>query len=126
MRSLRELVDGDPECDRLLELVDGCRDLDLRIYRALLSADGRRSIDQIAEAVERDRSTTYRAVRRLHEHGYVDRKQVTYENGGYCYEYDPVDPEVVAGQLRTRIEDCHQALEELLEEFLEQYGGQPN
>lgn len=123
MRALGELLEGDPGCEKLLELVDGCGELDHEIYLSLLSSDERRSVDEIAETVDRDRSTTYRAVRRLYENGYLEREQVTYQNGGYCYRYAPVDPEEVAVSLRERVTSCHQRLEALVEEFRETYGG---
>lgn len=126
MRPLRQLLDDDPECERLLEVLDGCGELDREIYVTLLEADGGRSVVEIAEAVDRDRSTTYRAVRRLHENGYLDREQETYENGGYCYLYAPVDPDEVASTLRTRLVRCHERLDALIEEFRETYGGQAN
>ncbi len=121
MQPLRELLDGDPGCDRLLEVVDGCAELDREIYVRLLDADSRKSIAEIADVVDRDRSTTYRAVRRLHENGYLRREQETYDNGGYCYRYGPVDPETVAEQLRERLVDCHERLDALIDEFRETY-----
>lgn len=124
MRPLREFLDEETECDRLLEVVDGCGELDRKIYLTLLDAESRQSIADIAEAVDRDRSTTYRAVRRLHEHGYVDREQETYDHGGYCYRYSPVDPDEVASALRERILECHERLDDLIEEFRETYGRQ--
>lgn len=119
MQALRELLDDDPGCDRLLEWVDGCGELDQEIYVTLLEADDRMSIDEIAEAVDRDRSTAYRAVRRLHENDYLDREQVTYDNGGYCHRYGAVDPDEVANALRRRLATCHRRLDALVEEFRE-------
>lgn len=124
MRPLRELLDGDPGCDRLLELVDGCGELDRDIYLRLLEADDPKSVEELAETVDRDRSTTYRSMRRLHENGYLEREQVTYENGGYCYRYRPVDPEDVAASLRDRLATCHDRLDELVDEFRETYSQQ--
>ena len=117
MRGFRELLDGDPECEDLLAWVDGCRHLDLEVYRILHETDGRLSVDEIAEDVDRDRSTTYRAVRRLHENGYLDREQVTYDGGGYCYRYAAVDPDEVAAHLEDRVESCHRELTAMVDEF---------
>lgn len=122
MRPLREALGEDPACDRLLELVDGCGELDRKIYRELLATDVGEKVDDIASRVDRDRSTTYRAVRRLHENGYLEREREAYDDGGYCYRYTAVDPEEVAETLRQRIQQCHAKLESLVEEFQQTYG----
>lgn len=122
MRPLREALDGDPPCELLLEWVDGCREIDREIYRDLLHCDEPQSVDEIADSIDRDRSTAYRAVRRLHEKGYLEREQVTYDNGGYCYRFVPTDPEEVAQAIRERLEQYHRDLDNLVEEFRREYG----
>lgn len=122
MRPLRKALDDDPSCERLLEWVDGCKEIDCDIYLDLLEAEQAKTVDEIAAAIDRERSTAYRAVRRLHDAGYLDREQVTYDNGGYCYRFLPTDPEEVAAQLHERIERCHRDMDALVEEFRQQYG----
>ena len=122
MRPLREALQGDPPCELLLEWVDGCREIDREIYLELLESGEPKSVDDIAEAIDRDRSTAYRAVRRLHEAEYLEREQITYDNGGYCYTYEPKDPNDVAAVLHERIDQYHRDLDALVEEFRRQYG----
>ena len=121
MRALADLLKDDPECDAVLELVDGCGELDRKIYRTALDAEDRLTVDEFATLVDRDRSTTYRAIRRLHEHGYLDRERVSYDSGGYCYRYESVDPDVVAGKLSDRLASCHERLQGLVDEFRDRY-----
>lgn len=122
MRPLREALDGDPPCEMLLEWVDGCREIDREIYRDLVATEGAKSVDQIAEAIDRNRSTAYRSVRRLYDAGYLTREQVTYDNGGYCYRFAATDPEEVASALRERLNRYHRDLDKLVDEFRNQYG----
>ncbi len=122
MRPLREALTDDPPCEVLLEWVDGCHELDRKIYLDLLEAERAKTIDEIAATIDRNRSTAYRAVRRLHETGYLTREQVSYDTGGYCYRFAAVDPDTVAASLRERIERYYRDLDELVEEFRCQYG----
>ena len=121
MRALADLLDDDPDPDAVLEWVDGCGTLDRELYRTAVDAEDPLTIEQLADAVDRDRSTTYRAVRRLHEHGYFDRERETYETGGYCYRYEAVDPEIVAGRLSERLSRCYDAMQSLVDEFRDGY-----
>lgn len=122
MRPLREALEGDPPCELLLEWVDGCREIDREIYLDLLETDGPKTVDEIAAAIDRDRSTAYRAVRRLHEADYLEREQVTYDNGGYCYRFVATDPDDVATALHERLDQYHRDLDALVEEFRQRYG----
>lgn len=120
MRPLREALADDPSCEFLLECLDGCREIDVQIYRSLLEEDACKTVDEIATAIDRDRSTAYRAIRRLHEGGYLERRQIIYDTGGYCYEFAPADPDEVARTLHQRLEECHRDMEALVEEFREE------
>lgn len=121
MSAMRDVLDDDTDCSDLLQLVDGCNGFDCEIYRTLVEAADDFSVDEIAEAVDRDRSATYRAVRRLHDYGYLDREQFTYDSGGYCYRYQAVDPETVATTLRTKIAECHNEFDGLIDDFVETF-----
>ena len=122
MRSIRDHLTADLDCDSLLECVNGLHELDRTIYFHLLETDECTTVEEIAAAVDRDRSTAYRAVRRLHDAGYLNREQVTYENGGYCYRYEPNDPDDIAASMSVTIDEWHARLDSLVEEFRAEHG----
>lgn len=119
--ALQEVVDEDHDSGWLLEWVHGFAELDRRIFFLLLEADEKRTVDEIAAEVDRDRSTTYRALRRLDDRGYLEREQRTYENGGYCYRYGAVEPDTIARELEETIATCQERLDALLAEFRQSY-----
>lgn len=120
--SVAEELRRDLDCEDLLECVHGLTDLDRACFEALASADAPRTIDDIAEAVDRERSTVYRSVHRLLESGFVEKEQVNYEHGGYYHVYRPVDPETVADEMATLVDEWSAKMAELVGEFREQYG----
>ena len=124
MRALRDVLDNDTDCGDVLQLVDGCNGFDCEIYQTLVERNERLSIDEITDAVDRDRSATYRAVSRLHDFGYLDREQETYDSGGYCYRYKAVAPETVGVALKAKITECHADFEGLIDDFVNTYGSQ--
>ena len=123
--ALRELVDQEHECGWLLECVDGCSTLDREIFFLLLDVDGKRTVDEIAGLVDRERSTTYRSLRRLEEQGYLEKEQRTYDSGGFCYRYGTAQPDVIFEHLEATITDCQRQLDTLLAEFRRVYCDPP-
>ena len=63
--SMSEQLQRDMECEGLLECFHGLKQLDKDCYQALVSSDEALTIDEVAERVDRERSTAYRAVQRL-------------------------------------------------------------
>ena len=112
----------DLDCEDLLECVHGLTDLDRSCYQALTASEEPLTVDEIAEAVGRERSTAYRSVRRLLEAGFVTKDQVNYDHGGYYHVYRPVDPESVADELGSMVDEWHAEMRTLIDEFRERYG----
>jgi predicted transcriptional regulator len=119
--SMAEYLRQDMECEGLLECLHGLKKLDRDCYRVLVESDGRLTVDEIAEEVERERSTTYRSVQRLMQAGLVDKEQVNYEGGGYCHVYHPVDAGEVADEMRRTLNDWYAKVGRLIHEFEEKY-----
>lgn len=120
--SVAEELRRDLDCEDLLECVHGLTVLDRACFEALASADAPKTIDDIADAVDRERSTVYRSVHRLLESGFVEKEQVNYEHGGYYHVYRPVDPESVADEMAALVDRWSAKMAELVTEFREQYG----
>lgn len=64
--SLKEMLRQDLQCEGLLECFHGMGDLEKRVVSVLVESEEPLTIDEMADQVDRERSTTYRAVRWPH------------------------------------------------------------
>ena len=119
--SMHDYLDQDMQCEGLLECFYGLKELDRRVFGVLASSDARLTIDQIAEEVDRERSTAYRSVQRLMEAGFVRKEQVNYDHGGYYYVFEPVDADEVADDLQRMLNDWYAKMGQLIGEFKDKY-----
>ncbi|MFB6311591.1 MAG: helix-turn-helix domain-containing protein [Salinirussus sp.] len=120
-RSLADQLRADLECESLLECFHGLTDLDRLVFRTLAGANEPLSIDEIADQVERERSTAYRSVQRLLEAGFIRKEQVNYDHGGYYHVYRPVDADRIADDLQRVLNDWYAQMGQLIAEFRETY-----
>lgn len=119
--SMTEYLRQDMECEGLLECVHGLKKLDRDCYRVLVNAEEPLTVDDVADEVNRERSTTYRAVQRLMQSGLVQKEQINYEEGGYCHVYRPIDANEVAEEMRRTLNDWYAKMGQLIHEFEEKY-----
>ncbi len=116
-----EMLRQDMECEGLLECFHGLKELDRECFRVLVESDEPRTVDEVAEAVERERSTAYRALQRLKQAGFVQKEQVNYEQGGYYHVFRPTEPDVVADEMQRMLNDWYAKMGQLIGEFREKY-----
>jgi predicted transcriptional regulator len=116
-----EYLQSDMECEGLLECIHGLKQLDRNCFRVLVEADEPLTVDQIADSVDRERSTAYRAVQRLLQTGFIQKEQVIYEQGGYYHVYRPTDPDEVADDMQRLLNDWYAKMGQLIQEFRDQY-----
>lgn len=121
--SLQDQLAEDLACEDLLECVHGLGTLDRRCYRYLAERDGPATVDEIAEDVDRERSTVYRALQRLKAAGVARSEQVNYEHGGYYHVYAAVDADRVAEAMQRTLNDWYATVGSLIGEFRETYEG---
>ena len=120
--SLAEYLRRDMECEGLLECLHGLKNLDKQCYQVLVETDEPLTVDEVAEEVDRERSTVYRAIQRLLQAELVQKDQVNYDQGGYYHVYYPTDPEVVTDQMQRILNDWYAQMGTLIQEFEERYG----
>ena len=120
---MSEQLQRDMECEGLLECFHGLKQLDKDCYQALVSADEALTIDEVAERVDRERSTAYRAVQRLLKAGFIQKEQINYEQGGYYHVYRPTDPSQIADDMQRMLNDWYAKMGQLIGEFEEKYDG---
>ncbi|MFC6825738.1 helix-turn-helix domain-containing protein [Halopelagius fulvigenes] len=119
--SMAEYLQADMECEGLLECVHGLKPLDRDVFEVLVESDAPMTVDDVAEAVDRERSTAYRAVQRLLQSGYIQKEQVNYEQGGYYHVYRPADADEVADDMQRTLNDWYAKIGQLIHEFREKY-----
>ncbi|EMA18187.1 MULTISPECIES: helix-turn-helix domain-containing protein [Haloarcula] len=119
--SMSEQLRRDMQCEGLLECFHGLKELDKECFRALVEADEPLTVDELAEAVDRERSTAYRAVQRLLQTGFIEKDQINYDQGGYYHVYSPTDPSQIADEMQRMLNDWYAKMGQLIQEFENKY-----
>ncbi|MEF8774001.1 MAG: helix-turn-helix domain-containing protein [Halobacteriales archaeon] len=117
-----EQVRRDMECEGLLECFHGLKKLDRELFQVLADAEDPQTVDALAEAVERERSTAYRSVQRLLEAGLIEKEQINYEQGGYYHVYRSVGSDRMAEEMQRLLNDWYAQMGQLIREFESRYG----
>ncbi len=118
---MSEQLQRDMECEGLLECFHGLKQLDKQCFQVLVQADEPLTVDEIAEIVDRERSTAYRSIQRLLKAGFIQKEQVNYEQGGYYHVYSPTDAERIADSMQRMLNDWYAKMGQLISEFEEKY-----
>ena len=119
--SMSEYLKQDMECEGLLECIHGLKNLDKEIFLLLTEQAQPLTVDEIAEQVDRERSTAYRSVQRLVTSGFVQKEQVNYDQGGYYHVFRPTDPDEIADDMQRMLNDWYAKMGQLIGEFREKY-----
>jgi predicted transcriptional regulator len=119
--SMSDYLRADMECEGLLECFYGLTELDRAVFGVLARETEPLTVDEVAEAVGRERSTAYRSIQRLVDAGVVRKEQVNYEQGGYYHVFELEGSDEVAGQLQRMLNDWYAKMGQLIGEFRETY-----
>lgn len=112
---LDELIErSDPDFRTVMSCVFGIEDHETRTYLALLEQPGS-TVEELAAALDRDRSTVNRSLSTLTERGLVWRDRRLLDGGGYVYQYTAIAlPEAKAmlhDALRAWTESVHDVID---------------
>jgi predicted transcriptional regulator len=101
----RELmVDDEPEFEEVLACVFDVQHHEARTYLELLDRPGS-TVEELADALDRDRSNVNRSLSTLREKGLASRERRLLDGGGHVYQYS-------ATPLAEARELMHRTLEE--------------
>ncbi|KPN31329.1 HTH-type transcriptional regulator lrs14 [Halolamina pelagica] len=120
--SMREMLQSDMQCEGLLECFHDLKRIDKEVFRLLNDRSAGLTVDEIADGVDRERSTAYRSVQRLLSAGFIQKEQENYEQGGYHHVYHPRDAEKIAQDMQRTLNDWYAKMGNLIGEFTEKYG----
>jgi len=101
----------------LMRCILGLQEIEIRIYFNLLE-NGEGSVLEIAERVNRDRTTVQKALRSLMNCGLVSRKKVT-EKVGYKYIYNAVELDKVSDIIEGLLDEWYHNVKKWLSYFRE-------
>ena len=118
---MSEQLKQDMECEGLLECFHGLKQLDKQCFQVLVRAGEPLTVDEVAEIVERERSTAYRSIQRLLQSGFIQKEQVNYDQGGYYHVYSPTDPEKISDSMQRMLNDWYAKMGQLIQEFEDKY-----
>ncbi|MFT4921372.1 MAG: putative transcriptional regulator [Haloarculaceae archaeon] len=118
---MSEMLRRDLECESLLDCFHGLNDLDRRVFRLLVKADEPLTVDELADAIDRERTTAYRSLQRLQEAGIVEADKRSFESGSYYHVFSPADPHEVADEMQRLLNDWYAMMGQLIAEFREKY-----
>lgn len=114
---LDELMeDPNPAFETVMSCVFGIEDHETRTYLALRDQPGS-TIDELAEPLDRDRSTVNRAMTTLHERGLVRRDRRLLDGGGYVYQYTAVALPEVKELLHEALDAWTETVHDAIEDF---------
>ncbi|MBX0293302.1 helix-turn-helix domain-containing protein [Haloarcula nitratireducens] len=119
--SMNEMLRKDMQCEGLLECFHDLKEIDKEIFQLLHDRADPLTVDEIADQVDRERSTAYRGVQRLMQAGFIQKEQVNYDQGGYYHVYRPRDGEEIAQEMQRTLNDWYAQMGQLIGEFGEKY-----
>ena len=122
---MSEMLRSDMECEGLLACFHDLKELDRGVFTLLHERGGGLTVDEIAAAVDRERSTAYRSVQRLMRAGFIRKEQVNYDQGGYYHVYRPRDADEITRELQRMLNDWYAKMGQLIGEFGEKYDDAP-
>ncbi|RKD93773.1 helix-turn-helix domain-containing protein [Halopiger aswanensis] len=110
------LEDSSPPFEKVMSCVFGIQDHETRTYLALCDRPGS-TVDELAAALERDRSTVNRSVATLHERGLARRERRLLDGGGYVYQYTAVALPEAKALLHEALEAWTATVHDVIDEF---------
>ena len=120
--AMSEYLKQDMQCEGLLECIHGLKGLDREIFQVLTDRSEPLTVDEIADEVDRERSTAYRSVQRLLQSGFVQKDQINYDQGGYYHVFRPTDPDEIADDMQRMLNDWYAKMGQMIGEFRDKYG----
>ncbi|PSQ25506.1 transcriptional regulator [Halobacteriales archaeon QS_9_68_17] len=123
--SMSEMLRQDMQCEGLLGCFHDPKEMDKAVFRLLNETDQPLTVDEVAEEIDRERSTAYRSVQRLMQAGLVLKEQVNYDQGGNYHVHRPWDAEEITQETQRMPNDWCAKMGQLIGEFGEKYADEP-
>jgi predicted transcriptional regulator len=107
---------GAESCTDLLKCMYNLSDLDMDVLRLLLN-EGPAKAEDLADRLDRDRSTVYRSLQKMVSCQVVTKETRSLERGGYYHVYTSVPRDLLRERLSHCIEEWHDRVMTLMAKF---------
>jgi predicted transcriptional regulator len=111
-----QMAAGAETCTDLLRCMYNLSDLDMEVLKLLLN-EGPARAEDLADSLERDRSTVYRSLQKMVSCQVVTKESRSLERGGYYHVYASVPRDLLRDRLSHCIEEWHDRVTALLDRF---------
>ncbi len=116
MDSIQLLTRSGASCSELLSCLYNLKTIDLEVFLEVAKHPDA-TLDQIADFVQRDRSSTHRVLAKLITAELVHKQSKTLKGGGYYHVYSAEEPAKIKEHSRQRVKEITESLEALIENF---------
>jgi len=117
---LPEGIMGHATCQDLVQCAFKLNEFEVSVYRKLLEIGPNRA-DELAEALNKDRSTVYRSLQKLLSCGLSYRETKSLERGGYFHIYIALSKEKLRERLELCVKEWYDHMRSLLARFDETF-----
>ena len=115
----RLLESSEPPFDEVMACVFGIQGREVRTYLALLDRPGC-TVEELATALDRDRSNVNRALAALLDLDLAERRRRLLDPGGYVYQYTPTPLPETKERLHAALDRWAEGVHERIDDFEEQ------
>jgi len=113
----RELISEDePALVDVMACVFGIQPHEARTYEALLSRPAS-TVEELSDALDRDRSNVNRALSTLREKGLASRERRLLDAGGHVYQYSPTPLAEARSLMHETLDAWTASVHERIDEF---------
>jgi len=116
MLNIQPFIKPDFSCKDALECFFALNPLESAAYGVLLT-EGPLTAKELGERMEKDRSTSYRALKTLINTGLCYKETRNIEKGGYYHVYKAIPPMEVKKKVKEMIETWYEKMKQAIENF---------
>ncbi len=109
-----QIAAGKLEATDIIKCALGIRELEVKTYFTLLG--GPMQVQEIADKLQRNRSTVQRSLTNLISKGLATRRTKSIVRGGYYYEYEAAPASEVKKMVRAALDQWYEKMVRFLEE----------
>jgi len=113
----RDLMATDePSLDEVMACVFGVQNHEVRTYQTLLDTPGS-TVEELAAALDRDRSNVNRSLSTLREKGLAERERRLLDGGGHVYQYTATPLDEARELMHEALDQWTAAVHDSIDEF---------